>query len=110
MCFKISAYFQFSLYILNYYVLLLIRSNEKRKLATKEIEKIVKFNADKDDFGQIMKIIEYFRDKFIFSNQSPYKKGGLLAFSAISVAISSNVKGSNYQINIKTLFYNFFYF
>ena len=69
----------------------LIRSNEKRKLATKEIEKIVKLNADNDDYGQIMKIIEYFRDKFIFSNQSQFKKGGLLAFSAISVAIASNV-------------------
>ena len=40
---------------------------------------------------QIRKILDYCREKFIYTNHFPSRKGGLLAFSAISIAIASNV-------------------
>lgn len=69
----------------------IFRSNDKRKIAVKEIEQIVKQNVEKNNPTQIRKILDYCREKFIYTNHSQSRKGGLLAFSAISIAIASNV-------------------
>ena len=67
------------------------RSPEKRKIATKEIEKIVRTLVEKKNEAQIKKILEYFQNEFINSQQLAYRKGGLLAYSAIAIALIQEV-------------------
>lgn len=78
--------------MMTYHIFLQLRSPEKRKLATKEIEKIVRTLVEKKNEAQIKKLLEYFQNEFINSQQLNYRKGGLLAYSAIAIALIQEVK------------------
>jgi len=64
------------------------KSSDKRKLATKEIEKYVRNLVENKNEDQIKTLIEYFEKDFINSREQLQKKAGLISFAAIALGLT----------------------
>jgi len=67
------------------------RSSDKRKLATKEIEKYVRNLVETKNEDQIKTLIDYFEKEYINSREQPQKKAGLISFAAIALGLTRDV-------------------
>jgi len=64
------------------------KSSDKRKLATKEIEKYVRNLVETKNEDQIKTLIDYFEKEYINSREQPQKKAGLISFAAIALGLT----------------------
>ena len=67
------------------------RSTEKRKAATREIEKIVKKQIESKNDEQLKNLIQHFDQDYISSNDPQQRKAGLIAYAAIALGLLIDV-------------------
>ena len=68
-----------------------IRNPNKRRVAVKEIEKIIKTMMDNKRENRITLVISKFTKDFIKTTNTNMKKGGLHGLAAVTLGISQDV-------------------
>jgi vacuole morphology and inheritance protein 14 len=70
------------------------KSADKRKQATKEIDKLIKTLLSNKNPGQIKKFLDVIQNELLNSANPANRKGGLLGYAAIAIALAGEQKMS----------------
>jgi vacuole morphology and inheritance protein 14 len=76
------------------------KSYERRRQAAAELQKNIKQNLDNQNYDAIHKLIEQFKDDYLDNQNEVYKKAGLIAFSAIAIALSEYSNSTEFYTSI----------
>ncbi|CAH8666994.1 unnamed protein product [Schistosoma haematobium] len=76
---------------------------DKRKLASQEIERVVKDYISQDKLSDISRIIGYFSQDFIQSANPHTRKGGLFGLASVAIGLNEGVSDSDSSVRPSAL-------